>query len=378
MSIESISPGHGQARSNVRSHKAITEKDFKGLAARIAQACPITWMAITGKRYILPNFRQVDYYNQESLDHIFGFFLSTYVAGDYGASPDHIIRLMYLTSILAMKDQRPIYFLERELGQKLMCTKMPGDLETDDIHWRRASMRIMLPKGLITIQRDGQEERDAMFLDIAKAKAGELSQLSPEMTHELSNFALMYGRLKMRDIPTPVFEKDGMVVCSQLSGDINMDPGLNYGVVRPFEGRKIKDIQVGGHFTTGSTCDSTDDQLLARMEHLAVMVLLFMGSVPLEYEVKEADPLRKVRQINDRIIPGLWPAKFMGKSQYRPSSKTTHYHEATFTGRKLPKHWVAGHWKRQVYGMKRGERKLIWIEPYTTLGPDDQDPDIKP
>jgi hypothetical protein len=67
----------------------------------------------------------------------------------------------------------------------------------------------------------------------------------------------------------------------------------------------------------------------------------------------------------------------VGKSQYRPSQKP-HYHIAQDTGRKLPKHWRAGHWKRQVIGMKRGERKLIWIEPYETYGPDEMEVDIKP
>ena len=151
------------------------------------------------------------------LDNLLAFFLATYISGDYGKAPDHVIRLMYMSAVLALQEQRPTYFLERELGEPLMRTQVPGDLTTDDIHWRWGHVRIMLPKGLITIQRDGQEERDAMFLDIAKAKAGELSQLSPEMTHELSNFALMYGRLKMRDIPDPRLRerRDGGVLAAQ-------------------------------------------------------------------------------------------------------------------------------------------------------------------
>jgi hypothetical protein len=138
--------------------------------------------------------------------------------------------------------------------------------------------------------------------------------------------------------------------------------------VRPFEGRKLKDIKVGEHFDTGAVCDESDDHLMDRMEHLAVNILLFMGSVPLEYDPQQNELLRKPRQVNDRLIPALWAAKFVGRSQYRPSQKP-HYHSATFTGRKLPQMWRAGHWKRQHYGVKYGESKLIWIEPYQTLGP---------
>jgi hypothetical protein len=268
-----------------------------------------------------------------------------------------------------------MYCLERELGEALLRTQLPGDLETDDINWRWGSVRVMLPKGLISIERTGQAKRDAMYLDISKAKAEVMHGLPATMSRELGHLALQFGRLKAKDIPTPIFDHDGMVVCCQLSGDMETDPGMNYGLVRPFEGRKLKDIRVGGHFETGSSVDETDDQLLDRMEHLAVNILLFMGSVPLEYEAKELEPIRKLKTVNDRVIPGLWPAKFVGRSQYRPSQKPS-YHTAQFTGKKLPKHWRAGHWKRQVYGLKRGERKLIWIEPYETFGPQEEESSV--
>jgi hypothetical protein len=368
MNEKSLGPGHGRSVDETRQR--VSAFDFKKLGLRIAQACPLIWTAISGKRYIVPNHRQGDYYNQEALDHLMAFFLATYCAGDYGPKPDHVMRLMYLSSILALKEQRPIYYLERELGEALMRTQLPGDLVTDDIHWRRGHMRIMMPRGLISVEREGHPRRDVMYLDIGKAKAQEVQRLQEPYFQELRFFALMHGRLRSQDIPTTVFDKDGLMVCTQLSGaGEDQDLGLNYGVVRPFEGRKIKDIKVGEHFDTCSVCDETDDALMDRMEHLAVNILLFMGSVPLEYEPTEA-PIRKIRQVNDRIIPALWSAKFVGRSQYRPSQKP-HYHQAQFTGRKMPKHWRAGHWKRQHFGPKWGESKLIWIEPYETYGPEE-------
>lgn len=368
------SAGHGAADMAIHGKPGQappTVYPFKQLAARMARSCPLTWAAITGKRYLLPTYRQGDYYNQEQLDQTMAFFLGTYISGDYGPKPDHIIRITYMSAVLALKEQRPMYFLERELGEALMRTQLPGDLVTDDIHWRWGSVRVMLPKGLISLERPGEPRRDVMFLDISRAKSQVMNTLAPEMSREIGRFTFEMGRNKLIDIPTPVFDQEGMVVCCQLSGDIEANPGMSYGLVRPFEGRKLKDIKVGGHFETGALCDEGDDQLLDRMEHLAVNILLFMGSVPLEYEAKEA-PIRKLKTVNDRVIPGLWAAKFVGRSQYRPSQKPS-YHAAQFTGRKLPKHWRAGHWKRQVYGQKRGERKLIWVEPYETFGPPEEE-----
>jgi hypothetical protein len=98
---------------------------------------------------------------------------------------------------------------------------------------------------------------------------------------------------------------------------------------------------------------------------LALNVLLFMSATPLEYDVTPTGPIRKLQVVNDRVIPGLFPAKFVGSSQYRPS-KTTTLHATRQTGRHLAQHWAAGHWKRQPIGPRWAERKLIWIEPYQT------------
>src|SRR5215475_4967617 len=97
---ENIGPGHGASNRN----RPIFEAEFKRLGARIAQMCPLTWTAITGKRYLVPNHRQADYYGQEALDNIMAFFLSTYIAGDYGKAPDHIIRLMFIFDVTAINE----------------------------------------------------------------------------------------------------------------------------------------------------------------------------------------------------------------------------------------------------------------------------------
>jgi hypothetical protein len=38
-------------------------------------------------------------------------------------------------------------YLERELAEVLMRTKLPQDFNTDDLRWRRRLLRIMLPEG---------------------------------------------------------------------------------------------------------------------------------------------------------------------------------------------------------------------------------------
>lgn len=344
----------------------ITEREIKELSLQISRHCPRLWRAISQKRYLLPKYRQPDYYSQELLDALLGIFLGTYSADSYGQKPDAIIRSMYTTGVMALQEGRPIYFLERELGEALLRTQLPLDLSTDDIHWRRRQMRIMLPRELIALKRNG-ETRSAMYLDIGRAKVAEWLELPKEIAAEIRVFSLVRGQSVDAPIPIPIFDRSGMVAGTQLSPDSDGQPGENYATIRPFEGLKLSEIKVGydQHFDTGSVMDESDDEFLGRIEHLALNVLLFMSATPLEYDVSPTGAIRKLQIVNDRVIPGLFPAKFVGQSQYRPS-KTTTLHATQHTGRHVAQHWAAGHWKRQPVGPRWSERKLIWIEPYQT------------
>ena len=63
------------------------------------------------------------------------------------------------------------------------------------------------------------------------------------------------------------------------------------------------------------------------------------------------------------LRPELRAARFLGKEAYRPARRPTGAeHEPT--GRQLP-----GHWRRQAFGEGSLQRKLIWIQPYKTAGP---------
>jgi hypothetical protein len=94
---------------------------------------------------------------------------------------------------------------------------------------------------------------------------------------------------------------------------------------------------------------------------------LFLGSLPEEYESDQV--LRAAREKKGHLRPELRAARFLGKETYRPASRPTGA-EHQPTGRKLPGHWRAGHWRRQAFGEGSLQRKLIWIQPYKTAGSD--------
>ena len=113
--------------------------------------------------------------------------------------------------------------------------------------------------------------------------------------------------------------------------------------------------------------DHRADAYLTEVKRFLFNVLLFLGSLPEEYEPDQV--LRAAREKKGHLRPELRAARFLGKETYRPASRPTGA-EHQPTGRKLQGHWRAGHWRRQSFGEGSLQRKLIWIQPYKTAGLD--------
>ena len=332
----------------------------------IQRNCPKFWQAVTRKRYILPQYRQAHYFNQEYLDNLFAFFFRAYLGAEFGAQPDPVIRNVYMAQTMAMEEDRPIYFLESELGDMLMRCDIPLDLVPTELRWIRRTFRVMLPRGLLRLEHDDCYQ-SVMFLDIGQVTKGEMLMLDPVFERELKVLATTERLLRGKQIPQddvrPVSLRSGITISGQLTQSEPGVPGIHYAVMRPFEDLPLRDLlKVGEAFDTASPCDVTDDALLAQMQHLAINILIFLGAIPIEYESKEVKEIRKLQVINKRVIPGLWPAKFIGRQLYRPKTVGEVRHDST--GRIVAAHWVKGCWRRQPYGPKNSLRKLIWIQPY--------------
>jgi len=113
--------------------------------------------------------------------------------------------------------------------------------------------------------------------------------------------------------------------------------------------------------------DSDSSAFVVGIKRFIFNALLYVGSFPEEYEPEKV--LRPFSEKKGRWKPAIKAARFLGQEAYRPARRPTGAeHEPT--GRQLPGHWRAGHWRRQAFGEGNLQRKLIWIQPYKTAGPD--------
>lgn len=328
---------------------------------------PKCWELFFGKKYIVPNYRSPHYFRQDFINWMEWSLTLAYPFSEY---QDDIMGACFCNTAGSLQYRRPTLFLEAELGHPILRAALPEDMRAIDIKWRWPTLRIYLPKGLITLNKDGRENH-MMYLDIGLLEEKESRQILPVLAKELDVFAAQERAEQKTFIK---FEKytftypDRAII---ISGMLNCIDGLNmhdltsYALVKPFKDNTIAEVRaMTGDLKSAWNCDEADDAITFKMEHLAFQILLFLSMQPTEYLPESV--LRKPGVKGERAISGLYAARFVGRSQRRPDrtniiprvplERSSGYH--------LPYHIRSGHWKRQPCGPKWQDRRWIWIFTY--------------
>ena len=321
--------------------------------------CPKAWAAFMGRKFVLPAYRQGDYYPQEVLNKTAAaLMLMPALAAEGRASLDDVIRSQLLNIFQALACDRPVMFLERELGEILVATEIPGVVDASDIHFPFPSFRVMLPKGLIGIANG---ERWAMYLDIGHLKADEDAGCGrDDIAAELDAYMQDRNRSLSRIVFT--YPEDVITISSQL------DHGFasSYAVTKQLRGTLEEMKLFRGRLSTRFPNDEDDNAFLQVMQRLAINILLILSSMPVEYLPLAVE--RRAKQEGKRIIPALVKAKWVGDALLRAKREGHIHGDIPSHGHKLHAHWRSGHWKHQPHGVGRALRRLIYVMPYKTLG----------
>lgn len=346
----------------------------------IKKEAPTAYRVIFGRKYLLPPSRQGDYFNLE-FDTFLAFDRCALYASGAENAHDEVWRICLGNTLAALNYGRPTLFLERELGEALMRTALLPGLATSDIRWRWPAFRIVLPLGLITIERE-DGPRSLTHVDLSQIDPGCDIFCPPVIAREIDLFVWRH-RETLRELPRRPealrlstshfgYREHGMIVSTATDRPehgqaINGLPSVQtlYASVKPFgETIDIGNYQaVEGDLQTPFPQDASDRDLLSRLEHLVLNVLLFLSSNPQLYQPNWVDVVRKARQSD--IKPELVRARFVGDMQFRPLILKQHQ-PSTPTGRHLAAHWRSGHWRRVAFGKGKADERIQWIKPYQT------------
>ena len=333
----------------------------------IQKRAPLCWDLFFGKKYLLPKLRQEHYYRQDFVNFV---EWSTLIALPMEAYRDEIMNACFCNTAGGLYHGRPTLFLEKELGEMLLRTRLPLDMMAHDIKWKWPAMRIFLSKGLIGLGDPG--DHSMMYLDIGKLEPDESMRIPRKYAAELDLCAhdlsddkgkpplFSFGNFSFR-YPDRAITLSGILNCVD---GLTKNDMTTYAVVKPFKNYTVKEIgEMTDHLKSAWKCDGQDDNVTGKMEHLAIQILLFLSAFPEGYQPEHV--LRKPGAKGHRQLPGLYAARFVGKSQMRPDHSGHHVASAP-TGRTNAAHWVGGFWRRQPCGPGRQERRLLWIQPYPT------------
>jgi hypothetical protein len=333
----------------------------------LQKQAPKCWELFFGKKYILPQYRQADYARQDFVNFM---EWSTLIALPFSRYRDDIMNACFCNTAGGLYQGRPTLFMERELGHALVRTELPQDMVAEDFKWRWPAFRVYLPKDLIVLDKNGRRN-SMMFIDIGLLEQDEGRGIPLEYARELDSVSAMVNGNKT--LSTMSFEKfkfyypdRAIVIC----GILNLIDGLSpqdlttYAMVKPFAKYTVKELcSMTDKLKSAWSCDIQDDQINTLMEHVALQTLLFLSAYPIEYAPDKV--LRKPSAHGNRHISGLYAARFVGSSQIRPDNAGHHIAKMMTPSEYFQmSHWRCGHWKRQPYGPKLGQRRLIWINPY--------------
>jgi hypothetical protein len=337
---------------------------------------PQTYRLLAGSRFQVPVGRQADYMNYAHS--IYGdawtFIRATPCrAGRWGQGDRDAWRQVAGEFTVVnewLKQGQTTLFVERELGEALKRTDLPEGFSPQDLHWRWNAFRLVLPLGLFRVKfrvDDPHQEgwdTDIPIVTVAKVLKRQSLDFHPTLFQETQ---AAFGREPLGD--TWPNEDAVLFSIQRKPTDPKHKKILDFSGGCKLDDRTLRtlaeEIDVAAEVLP--FWDSDSSAFVVGIKRFIFNALLYMGSFPEEYEPEKV--LRPFSEKKGRWKPAIKAARFLGKEAYRPARRPTGAeHEPT--GRQLPGHWRAGHWRRQAFGEGSLQRKLIWIQPYKTAGPD--------
>lgn len=333
----------------------ISNESYKKMQKKI----PNLWRAMMIKRYVLPQWRQADYFNQEACDYLMLDFLLEFSNGARGV--DEVLNTQYVSLLRAMEYGRPTLFLEKEFALPLMKTPLHDDYEIGDIKWRWPSFRVYLPKGFLTIKRDGQD-CSLMFMDIVRIEKDADYVLPPKLIEEIKHLTGEFH------LPSFSNKYGGMGVSGNLDFDCPQS-AIAYAGTTPIDAtnvRKVMSIVGSKPLISTLKSDELDNEFTTKMLAIALKILLILSAYEIIPDPDQSEIIRKPKLDGQHHIVGLYHAKFVGKSIMKLTESGAKAKGIVGTGRTIAAHWVSGHFQRIAYGPKHSLRKLMWIGIYHT------------
>lgn len=322
--------------------------------------CPNTYKQIFGRRYLVPAHLQTEYATQDTVqENDFGFFLNMALS-DEEVSHSHTVEAAIKMQLY--KYNKPTIFVNHNLGEALMHTDLPTDMETSDINWPWPAMRLMLPHGLCTSKYGVQ------WLDIAKIETGEKLEF-PFAAEFVAGLQQKYPEAN-DDWPTTIVNTNTAAFCGLGVTDYKHGPEYSFDDITwtgGWEDRSLQEmVKADSSRLVEEKCRQVyDPLLLERSRVLALNVLLLLNHYPFHEQIEVIRSTERAVSPSKIAKPELLKARFLSELVVVRMPKSGP-EKGDPTGITKAAHWVRGHWHTVRYGTNWSQRRLQWFFPYKT------------
>jgi hypothetical protein len=301
---------------------------------------PRTYRLLNGVRFQVPARRQADYPNYEYAAYWDGQLLMDGLTAsrlNLLGDPTRwkpIAGAFLVTNEWLKLDQRTL-FVERELGEVLKRTYLPEGFCPQDLRWRWNALRLVLPVGLFEGQGQVFEGDvpaaawDIPSITFLKINKGQCFDYHPDLSKEAQAafFIKTEGGIN-RILPSEDSNEDGMgfYFYRRLSQDQKWSVPL-YSACRLNDQtlRTLAEAPAQYPADDPYAWDRRADTYLTEVKRFLFNVLLFIGSLPEEYEPDQV--LRVAREKKGQLRPSCgppasWARRLTGRHPVRQERST--------------------------------------------------------
>ncbi len=243
----------------------------------------------------------------------------------------------------------PVYFLAPDIGEALIDTEPPPHLSISEIRWPYPAIRVFLPKGFLHFQGCYQSH-----INIAFHPKGRLTAHVP-LLDEINQMCATAGQPQRDSLPGVEYIHPTISIGWNEEIEQGFCGSIPNGINIPFTEETIGDVLA--IFAEKGMSGPAD-----RIFKLAINLIMLLSWTP--DEIGEERLMRKAQTNRKGEITRteLWSPRFIGRPVFGPTKPKS----GESNGTQFFDQVRRAHWKRQVCGPSRSERRLKWISLYRT------------
>jgi hypothetical protein len=252
-----------------------------------------------------------------------------------------------MTAEALIRYQVPTFFIAKDFFAAAMNSNPPTDFPVRELRFPFPSMVFMLPKGVLQSPTDGPIEYIAFSVWI------DCPTEFPSVFADGRRFRVETSRLSW------FTRAKGNTMMGTFGADVG---DLDKGTLGDFFATVDTDSDAKNPSVFSLPIDEDDAEFMRSVPRVIFKLLLAITARP--ELVEHGFERKRAKPQNGQPRPGYWTPNIIGR-KYRVATEGPRH---TGNGSSPRMHWRRGHYRRQPFGERLQQSRVIWIDPMLISG----------